>query len=66
MTSANLLIVIIVGTVVGALTGLALNGVFEGLYLAVAAGFLGTIIAGIVVCRWTTRFSSPNTLLGLT
>jgi len=48
MTSANLLIVVIVGTVVGALTGLALNGLLEGLYLAVAAGFLGTIIAGIV------------------
>ena len=47
MTSANLLIVIIVGAVVGALTGLALNGLLEDLYLAVAAGFLGTIIAGI-------------------
>jgi len=48
MTSANLLIVIIVSTVVGALSGLALGGVLTGLYLAVVAGFLGTIVAGIV------------------
>lgn len=48
MTSANLLIVVIVGAIVGALTGLALGGVLTGLYLAVAAGFLGTIVAGIV------------------
>jgi uncharacterized membrane protein len=48
MTSANLLIVVIVGTVVGALTGLALGGVLTGLYLCVVAGFLGTIVAGLV------------------
>jgi len=47
MTSANLLIVILVGTIVGALTGLALGGTLTGLYLAVVAGFLGTIVAGI-------------------
>ena len=49
MTSANLLIVLIVGTVVGALTGLGLGSFFDNqLYLAILAGFLGTIIAGIV------------------
>lgn len=48
MTSANLLIVILVGTIVGALTGLALGDVITGLYLAVVAGFFGTMIAGVV------------------
>ena len=48
MTSASLLIVLIVGTVVGALTGLFLGGGMEALYLAFLAGFLGTIIAAVV------------------
>lgn len=48
MTSANLLIVLIVGTVVGALTGLGLGSFFGNqFYLAILAGFLGTIIGGI-------------------
>lgn len=48
VTSANLLVVLIVGTIVGALTGLLFgHALLEGLYLAVFAGFLGTIIAGI-------------------
>jgi hypothetical protein len=47
MTSANLLIVVLVGAVVGALTGLALGGTLSGFYLAMVAGFLGTIVAGI-------------------
>ncbi len=48
MTSANLLIVLLVGTVVGALTGLGLGGLFSNQwYLAILAGFLGTIIGGI-------------------
>jgi uncharacterized membrane protein YeaQ/YmgE (transglycosylase-associated protein family) len=47
MTSANLLIVIIVGAVVGALTGLALGGTLHGFYLAVVAGLLGTLVAGV-------------------
>jgi low temperature requirement protein LtrA len=48
MTSANLLIVLIVGTVVGALVGLALGSFFGNqLYLAILAGFLGTIIGGL-------------------
>jgi hypothetical protein len=48
MTSANLLIVILVGTIVGAVTGLALGGTLSGLYLAVVAGFLATLVAGAV------------------
>jgi tellurite resistance protein TehA-like permease len=48
MTSANLLIVLIVGIVVGALVGLGLGGYFGNqLYLAILAGFLGTIIGGL-------------------
>ena len=48
MTSANLLIVLIVGTVVGAWSGLGLGGYFGNqLYLAILAGFLGTIIGGL-------------------
>jgi tellurite resistance protein TehA-like permease len=48
MTSANLLIVLIVGTAVGALTGLGLSGYFGNqLYLAILAGFLGTIIGAL-------------------
>jgi uncharacterized membrane protein YeaQ/YmgE (transglycosylase-associated protein family) len=48
MTSASLLIVLIAGTVVGALTGLIVGGNLEALYLAILAGFLGTVIAAIV------------------
>ena len=47
MTSANLLIVVLVGAVVGALVGLTLGGALTGFYLAVVAGFLGTIVAGV-------------------
>ena len=43
MTSANLLIVVLVGAAVGAIVGLALGGTLSGFYLAVVAGFLGTI-----------------------
>jgi hypothetical protein len=49
MTSANLLIVLLVGTVVGALAGLGLGGFFSNpWYLALVAGFLGTIVAALV------------------
>jgi hypothetical protein len=48
MTSASLLIVLIAGTVIGALTGLLLGGSLDALYLAIVAGFLGTIIAAVV------------------
>ena len=49
MTSANLLIVLLVGTVVGALAGLGLGDFFSNpWYLALVAGFLGTIVAAVV------------------
>lgn len=49
MTSANFLIVLLVGTVVGALAGLGLGDFFSNQwYLALVAGFLGTIVAALV------------------
>ena len=48
MTSANLLIVLFVSTVVGALTGLVAGPMQNPLYLAILAGFLGVICAGIL------------------
>jgi hypothetical protein len=49
MTSANLLIVLLVGTVMGALVGLGLGDFFSNpWYLALVAGFLGTIVAALV------------------
>lgn len=48
MTSASLLIVIFVGTVVGAVTGLVVGGGFGAIYLAILAGFLGSVAAVIV------------------
>jgi hypothetical protein len=49
MTSANLLIVLLVGTVVGAVAGLGLGDFFSNpWYLAIVAGFLGTIVAAFV------------------
>lgn len=48
MTSASLLIVLFVGTVVGAVTGLIVGGGFGAIYLAILAGFLGAI-AGVII-----------------
>ena len=48
MTSASLLIVLIIGIIVGALTGLALGGSVGELPLTIIAGLLGTIIAAVV------------------
>lgn len=48
MTSASLLIVLFVGTVVGAITGLVVGGGFGLVYLAILAGFLGSIAAVIL------------------
>ena len=55
MTSVNLLIVLIVGALVGTLTGLALGGLVDDLYLAMIAGILATITAGIVRNTIMTR-----------
>jgi hypothetical protein len=49
VTSANLIVVLLVGAVVGALVGLGLGGVIHNpLYLGITAGFLATIAAGLV------------------
>ena len=48
MTSASLLIVLFVGTVVGAVTGLVVGGSFGAVYLAILAGFLGAV-AGVII-----------------
>jgi hypothetical protein len=49
MTTANLLVVLLVGTAVGALAGVSLGSLFpHSLYLGIVAGFLATIIAGVV------------------
>src|SRR5262245_17149563 len=63
MTTASLLIVLIAGTAVGAIVGLALGGGIDLWYLALLAGFLGSTIAVLVrnfiLARgraWTRRF----------
>ncbi|MGD9503005.1 MAG: hypothetical protein AB7V40_11040 [Methyloceanibacter sp.] len=48
MTSASLLIVLIVGTAVGALTGLAVGTSLGALTTAILAGFLGTVAGAVV------------------
>jgi uncharacterized membrane protein YfcA len=48
MTSARLLLVLFVGTVVGAITGLVVGDGFNADYLAILAGFLGCVTAVIV------------------
>jgi len=48
MTSADLLIVLVIGTAVGALTGVAVGTSIGPLWLALVAGFLGTIIGSII------------------
>ena len=48
MTQASLLVVLLIGTAVGALTALGVGTSLGGLSLAILAGFLG-IIAGILV-----------------
>ena len=48
MTSAHLLVVLLVGAVIGALAGLGLGSLFANpWYLAIVAGFFGTIISCI-------------------
>jgi hypothetical protein len=65
MTSVNLLIVMIVGALVGTFTGLALGGVVDNLYLAMIAGILATIIAGIVRNTIMTRVGTGPELEGM-
>lgn len=64
MTSASLLIVIVVGMIVGGLTGLALGGTLSGLALAIVAGFVsvlfGAVARNVVVARGAG--AGPDTL----
>lgn len=55
VTTASLLVVLAVATALGALVGLALGGRVESGLLAMAAGFLGTVAAGIVRNTLLTR-----------
>jgi hypothetical protein len=56
MASANLIIVLLVGTAVGALVGLGLGGIItHPLYLAIVAGLIAIIVAGIVRNTIMTR-----------
>lgn len=48
MTSASLLIVLFVGTVVGAITGLVVGGAYGAIGVAILAGFLGAV-AGVII-----------------
>jgi hypothetical protein len=65
MTSVNLLIVLIVGALVGTLTGLALGGLVDNVYLAMIAGILATITAGIVRNTIMTRVVLEPELEGM-
>lgn len=62
MASVNLLVVLIVGTAVGALTGLGLDGLVSDFYLAMIAGVLATIVAGIVRNTVMTRIGTEPDL----
>ena len=48
ITSASLLVVTLVATAMGALTGLALEGVAHPVAIAILAGLVGTVVAGLV------------------
>ena len=65
MASVNLLIVLIVGALIGTFTGLALGGVVDNFYLAMIAGILATIIAGIVRNTIMTRVGAEPELPGM-
>ena len=54
------MIVILVGTAVGALIGLAIGGGLDPLYLAIVAGFLGTIIGAVARNMIMVRGSSSG------
>jgi hypothetical protein len=65
MTSVSLIVVLVVGSLVGALTGLALDQQVDELYLAMIAGFSATIIAGIVHNTIMIRVAPELELAGM-
>jgi hypothetical protein len=53
VTSANLLVVLLVGAIVGARVGLVLGDLISNpLHLGIAAGFLATIVAESFATSW--------------
>jgi len=60
MTSASILIVLIVATIVGALTGMVLADSVSVFALGLAAGFLGVIAAAIVRNYVLVRLASAG------
>jgi hypothetical protein len=48
ITSANVLVVTLVATAMGGLTGVALEGVAHPVAIAILAGLIGTVAAGLV------------------
>ena len=55
MASISLIIILIVGSAVGAFTGMAIGGMIPELYLTMIAGVLATLGAGIVRNMIVTR-----------
>ena len=64
MSSVNLIIVLAVGSAIGAFTGLMIGGLVPDLYLAMIAGILATLIAGIVRNIIMTRVGAEPDSLG--
>jgi hypothetical protein len=48
ITSASLLVVTLVATAMGGFTGLALEGIAHPVSIAILAGLIGTLVAGLV------------------
>ncbi len=61
VVSASFIIIALVGTAVGALLGLLLEGVFDNqTHLAVVVGFLATIIAIVVRYKLVFRLAGAG------
>jgi len=65
VASINLIIMLIIGSAVGALTGIAIGNLVSVLYLALTAGVLATIIAGIVRNTILTRIGLEPDVSGI-
>jgi hypothetical protein len=60
MASANMLVLLIVATIVGAVTGTVLGGAIEPIALAITAGFAGVIVASVVRNTIMVRLASAG------
>jgi hypothetical protein len=65
MASISLIIILIVGSAVGAVTGIAIGGMIPDLYLAMIAGVLATLVAGIVRNMIVTRVGMQPGSVGI-